>query len=153
MCVDSDLFLASLHDGRTISRWAEIWVSRIYHLELLKPDAEGADSVGSLDSRYSTKALTARGTAVRYSRNTGTKRPCTPEDVSDAISSVVAYNFVDNTKLPELSFIQVSSGELMKWFKDGKLNKNGTIPYNKFYTLLGLTEVVNVSLLTGKPNE
>jgi hypothetical protein len=30
MCVSPDLYLASLRDGRTIARWAEIWVSVIY---------------------------------------------------------------------------------------------------------------------------
>jgi hypothetical protein len=150
MGIQPDVYLASLRDGRTISRWGEIWVSVIYGLKLNKPNTRAADSVGSLDSDYSTKSLTENGTAVRLSSNTGVGRKCTPEDVSNAIKAVVAYNFVDNTKLPEISFIQLPSSIVMEWFKDGHIGKTGQITYNKFYEILGPIELVNVSLLTGE---
>ena len=149
MCVAPDQYLASLYDGRAIARWSEIWVSTIYRLKLTKPNTKNSDSVGSLDSEYSTKTLTAGGTAVRRSSNTGVGRTCTPEDTMSAIRAVVAFNFVDNTRLPELSFIQLPSGVVMEWFKDGHISKTGHIGYLKFYQILGATEIVRVSLLTG----
>jgi len=150
MCVSPDLYLASLRDGRTIARWAEIWVSVIYGLKLTKPNTYAADSTGSLDSDYSTKSLTKHGTRIGLSSNVGVGRTCQESDVLNAIRSVVAYNFVDNTALPEISFIQRPSGAIMEWFKDGHIGKTGTISYEKFYEILGPVEVVRVSLATGE---
>jgi hypothetical protein len=150
MCISPEAYLASLYDGRTISRWSELWVSKIYGLKLTKANTRAADSIGALDSDYSTKTLTKGGTAVRLSSNTGVGRKCAPEDVLVAIKAVVAYNFVDNTQLPELSFIQLPSGVIMAWFKDGHIGQTGQISYRKFYDVLGPTEVINVSLLTGE---
>ena len=88
LCVDPVIFEASLRDGRTISRWAEIWVSVIYDLKLLKTNTPGADSVGSLDSNYSTKALTKHGTAVRLSSNTGKGRNLHTGEMSPKLSKM-----------------------------------------------------------------
>jgi hypothetical protein len=150
MRISPELYRESLRDGRTIARWAEIWVSVIYKLQLTRTNTYAADSMGSLDSGYSTKALTEHGTAVRLSSNTGIGRKCEEEDVLRAIERVVAYNFVDNTDLPTLSFIQVPSGIIMKWFKEGYIGKKGTISHRKFYQVLGPTPIVQVSLLTGE---
>ena len=149
MCVAPEQYLLSLRDGRAISRWSEIWVAAIYKLKLTKPNTKNSDSVGSLDSEYSTKTLTDGGTAVRRSSNTGVGRTCTSEDTMSAIRAVVAFNFVDNTQLPMISFIQVPSGVVMEWFKDGHIGKTGHISYAKFYQVLGETEIIRVSLLTG----
>ena len=150
MCIDWLVFQDALMDGRKISCFTEIWVANVYGQKLARKDTKGFDSVGSLDSEYSTKALTLRGTAVRLSSNTGKGRTCTPENVKDAIRSVVAYNFVDNTKLPIISLIQIPSVVIMEWYVAGIIGKNGTISYKKFYETLGETDVRKVNLLTGE---
>ena len=125
-----------LRDGRTISRFSEVWTTIVYGTTLQRVNCKGSDAIGTQDSTYSVKSLTHNGTAVRRSSNTGVSRTCTRQDVESAIDEVEGYQFVDNTSLPKVSFIQIPSGVIMRWFRDGHIGPTGAISYDKFYRIL-----------------
>ena len=52
-----------------------------------------------------------------------------------AIDEVEGYQFVDNTALPKVSFIQIPSSIIMRWFRDGHIGPKGDISYKKFYRI------------------
>ena len=141
-----------LGDGRTISRFSEVWTTVVYKTTLQRVNCKGSDAIGTQDSTYSVKSLTRNGTAVRRSSNTGVSRTCTRQDVESAIEEVEGYQFVDNTNLPKVSFIQMPSGVIMRWFRDGLIGPSGAISYTKFYRILQQEcEIVRirVDLVTG----
>lgn len=135
MRVPEARFIEIMKDGRSISRFAEDYAVKLYPGLKLQPlNHKGSDATGAKDTQYSVKALTKRGTAVRYSGNSGQGRHCHEKDVREFIKQNAVHIFVDNTKFPELSLISINSGVLMEWYQKGSLGKNnGQISYKSFY--------------------
>ena len=132
--ISSAAMLEILSDGRTISRFTEEWICVTFGYQRPGGDTPGFDLVQeSTGCRFSVKSLTHRGTAVRFSRNTGVGRHCTPEDVLRAISGPEAFIFADNTNLPMVTFIQIPQKVLLDWFRKGVISQNnGHISYANF---------------------
>ena len=145
--IPEEAVLREFTDGRVISRFSEYWGAKLYNFEKYSnsnhKDTDGAIHTESLgDIGVSIKTLTKAGIRFQNSKNVGSGRKCSPEDLLDAILSAPRILIVDVVEFPKVSFVMLTSQTIGKWVYQKSLGING-LKREKFYELLSQTHNIH----------
>jgi hypothetical protein len=127
--------IAKFRDARITSWFAEIWGERLFsyrkHTSSNHPGSDASIPLGAI-GRFdiSVRCLTRAGIKFQKSKNIGSGRSATLEDVYSAIEGVERVVVVDIREFPRLRFIPLDSKWLLRRARHGKLTPTGMTAAN-----------------------
>jgi len=123
-----------LTDGRVAAKFAEIWVSNLYGLNLATNSNEkGSDAflptdvpmLGNDTLSASVKTLTKSGIKFQMSKFVGSGRTCTKDDLLNSILEAYLMAVVDIIDFPNVLVTVVKQKTLVKAVINGNLTLTG----------------------------
>jgi len=138
--IPEDVVVHEFKDGRVASRFTEHWAAQVFAFK--KSENTNAPQDGKIELQHlpesgniSVKTLTEHGVKFQRSRNIGSGRVCTIDDLVEAVKSADLYIVADVTEFPSVKLVPVRSTIILGWVYDGFLTPAG-IRAKEFYRLL-----------------
>lgn len=120
-------------DARVTSWFAEIWGEQIFgyrkHSNANHPGSDGAISFGDLANlNIAVRCFRKNTLKFQKSKNIGSGRSATREDLIDALQSIDRYVVVDLRSIPDLAFYPLDTKQLLLMVQNGLLTTTGISP-------------------------
>ena len=146
----------SQEDARVTSWFAEIWGEQLFkykkHINSNHAGLDGATNLGAM-GRFDVSVRCFNKGTIKFqkSKNIGSGRSATQEDLILAIEDVVCVVVVDLREFPVLQFFPLDCKPLLRRVRQGKFTTTGISPsrFDSWIAESFTTETVDIDLQPG----